>query len=484
MSQLLHLPKEFSQQMSGILDESMLQKLAEALQTEATTSIRLNPLKLSADTVCVANSMGKVAWCNEGYYLKERPAFTFDPLFHAGCYYVQESSSMFLSYVLRQLVQQPVMMLDLCAAPGGKSTVARSVLPQRSILFSNEIHPQRAQVLVENITRFGHEDVIVTQTEASQYAKWGQQFDLILADVPCSGEGMFRKEPTALTQWSTQLVEQCAALQRDIVTDIWQCLRPGGYLIYSTCTYNTRENEDNIAYIAEELGAEVITLTVPSEWHIYGALKGKYNVYRFFPHLTPGEGLCMAVLRKGGNSITYSQPMHKDKKRGKNKSMAAFEKVASETEKECRQWLTDGDPFVLKSQVGKEEMTVWAAHEALADVIENIPSHIRVLQAGIPLAQCKGKQIKPHPYLPLFKNVQTNFDKLNLNIEEAISYLQGNVIVPSNNIEKGWLVAQYQNQNLGLLKHIGTRANNLYPQPWKIKSTHLPDLSTIRVIES
>ena len=279
--------------------------LKDSLDCPSPVSIRLNPFKTGTISPSdIAEALGAegiepVPWCNGGFYLPQRPSFTFDPLFHAGAYYVQEASSMFLDFVLRQLVSEPVTMLDLCAAPGGKSTCALAALPKGSVLYSNEPVKNRASILTENVIKFGHPDITVTNNYAQDYLKAKITFDIILTDVPCSGEGMFRKDPNAVNEWSMQNVESCWKLQRSIVGDIWQCLRPGGILIYSTCTFNAKEDEDNVSWIVDELGAEPVMLEgVRKEWNITGALKGSLPVYRFIPGKTRGEGLFLAVLRK------------------------------------------------------------------------------------------------------------------------------------------------------------------------------------------
>lgn len=248
-----------------------------------------------------------VPWCREGYYLSGRPSFTFDPLFHAGCYYVQEASSMFLEQALRQYVHEPVTMLDLCAAPGGKSTLARSVLPEGSLLVANEVMRNRSQVLAENLIKWGNPGVIVTNNDPADFTELGSLFDVILTDVPCSGEGMFRKDEVAVQEWSIENVDTCWQRQRRILRDIWPCLKTGGLLVYSTCTYNREENEDNVAWITQELGAEVLPLEIQPDWHITGNLIGtEFPVYRFLPHKTTGEGLFMAVLRKTADEPAVS----------------------------------------------------------------------------------------------------------------------------------------------------------------------------------
>ena len=311
-------------------------------------SIRLNKLKTGEGQEQATDGYdGKVAWCHEGVYLSTRPNFTADPLLHAGCYYVQEASSMFVTHVLRQLVKEPVSMLDLCAAPGGKSTAARSVLPEGSLLFANEPMRNRANILSENIQKFGHPDVIVTNNFPRDYKRSKLMFDVVLADVPCSGEGMFRKDSGAVDDWSRTKVDECASLQRDIISDIWNCLKPGGILIYSTCTFNADEDEDNVMWIANNLGADFIKIDTQPEWAITPALtqgqkgetsgngpltsgngetdasgnepsKEQLPCYRFIPGRTRGEGLFMAVLRKHGEWKDNTKET-KDSKKGKDR---------------------------------------------------------------------------------------------------------------------------------------------------------------------
>ena len=278
------------------MGEERLNRFLEALDEESPTSIRMNPSKGS---LTVGES---VPWCPEGYYLEGRPQFTFDPLFHAGCYYVQEAASMFVSHILRQFVKEPVTMLDLCAAPGGKSTAARTVLPEGSLLVSNEPIATRAQILLENITKWGWKDCIVTNNYPRDYRKAKTCFDVILCDVPCSGEGMFRKDPGAISEWSLQNVEKCWRLQREIVADAWECLVPGGLLIYGTCTYNIKENEENVRWIMEEYDAEMLEVPTDPSWGITGSLLEGFSapVYRFIPGFTKSEGLFICALRKRG----------------------------------------------------------------------------------------------------------------------------------------------------------------------------------------
>ena len=299
------LPEDFINLVGPVMGQRLFAGLRRGLDAEPVVSIRLNTVKRPAAGLRVDGACECVEWCKDGFYLETRPNFTFDPMMHAGMYYVQEASSMFLDHVLRRcLDSRPVRMLDLCAAPGGKSTVARAVLPQGSLLVSNEPLRPRAQVLAENMQKFGHPDVIVTNSYPQDFGRSGLCFDVMLADVPCSGEGMFRKDSEAVAAWSMQAVEKCSALQREIVAEAWPCLRPGGLLVYSTCTFNTKENEENVKFICEELGADVIDVGAEASWGITGSLLSGFDVpvYRFIPGITKGEGLFMAVMRKHGQA--------------------------------------------------------------------------------------------------------------------------------------------------------------------------------------
>ena len=287
------------------MGEERLNRFLGAFDEEAPTSIRINPRKISQKNN--RPSVTPVPWCAEGCYLEDRPQFTFDPFFHAGCYYVQEAASMFVTHVVRSLLPScfptgPIEALDMCAAPGGKSTALRTVLPEGSLLVSNEPIPTRAQILLENITKWGWSDSIVTNNYPRDFRKAKTTFDLILCDVPCSGEGMFRRDPATISEWSLQNVEKCWRLQREIVADAWECLTPGGILIYSTCTFNIKENEENVRWIMENYDAEILEIPTDPSWNITGSLLSGFDapVYRFIPGITQSEGLFMAVFKKSG----------------------------------------------------------------------------------------------------------------------------------------------------------------------------------------
>ncbi len=394
------LPEEFISATRRVMGQERFSRFMEAFSEEAPTSIRLNPKWRSVELPAppaLRPLPQPVPWCSEGYYLEGRPQFTFDPLFHAGCYYVQEASSMFICHVLRQLVSEPVAMLDLCAAPGGKSTAAIAVLPAGSTLVSNEPNPTRAQILLENITKWGHEGCTVSNSYPRDFRKARQQYGVILCDVPCSGEGMFRKDPQAIQEWSPQNVEKCWRLQREIVADAWECLAPGGLLIYSTCTFNTKENEENVRWIIEEYDAEPLAIPVEAEWGITGSLLDGFDapVYRFIPGLTRGEGLFMAVMRKSGK------------------------------------W---------KEASGKR-----------TDLPQD--KGIKTITSDFPTG---------------------DFPSVALSYPDALRYLRGEAITLPADSPRGIVTLTYRGIPLGPAKNIGNRANNLYPKPWRIKTTHLP----------
>ena len=437
---MVNLPADFVAETRRIMGDERYNRFVGAFDEEAPTSIRVNP-RIVGDG-CFDGEK-QVPWCSEGYYLNDRPQFTFDPLLHAGCYYVQEASSMFVTHILRNVqcsstseAAKPITMvrsssaglqgkngqcsmvngqwsmvnvqcaLDLCAAPGGKSTALRSVLPDDCVLISNEPMGNRAQILLENVTKWGGPNHIVTNNYPRDFRKAKLKFDLILCDVPCSGEGMFRKDPNAISEWSAQNVEKCWQLQREIVADAWECLNPGGLLIYSTCTYNTKENEENIRWILDTYDAQVLDIPVDPSWNITGSLLEGFNepVYRFIPGITRGEGLFVCALRKN-----------------------------------------------TRKEEGERSKEI-----SSADIIKN--KNLKVLDPGILLPP---SSLLPSP-------------KVDVDYATALKYLRGEALVLPADTPRGIVTITYQGQPLGPAKNIGNRANNLYPKAWRIKSTHLP----------
>ena len=418
---MVQLPAVFTEKTRLLMGEERFERYLQSFEEEPPVSIRLNPMKaspnLSKGREFQVLDGERVPWCRHAYYLKKRPNFTMDPLFHAGCYYVQEASSMFLDEVLRQTSPIPSQggephssplgrlgeALDMCAAPGGKSTLLRSALPKDCVLYSNEPIRNRANILLENVTKWGYENHLVTNNYPKDYRKSKLMFDLILCDVPCSGEGMFRKDEATIREWSEQNVEKCWQLQRDIVDDAWACLNAGGLLIYSTCTFNTKENEENIRYFLEQYDdMEVVPINIQPEWNITGSLLEGFHepVYRFIPGISRGEGLFMCVLRK-------SLPPTPSKRRGRQEALN-----------------------ILTSPL---------RHQTSA--LSHHTSDIRV----------------------------------DLDYKSAISYLRGEALVLPEDTPRGEVTVCFQGHPLGPMKNIGTRANNLYPKEWRIRTTHIPN---------
>ena len=452
------LPNEFTSYTRQLMGEELYHILQDGLSEETPTSIRVNPFKVS-----MPSYSDSVPWCQQGFYLHSRPAFTFDPALHAGLYYVQESSSMFVCEVVRQLIHEPVTMLDLCAAPGGKSTALRSSLPSGSLLFTNEPVKNRASILKENIMKFGHPDVIVTNNLPRDYRKAGLMFDAILADVPCSGEGMFRKDPGSIEEWSIQNVEKCRALQRSIVEDIWPCLQPGGFLIYSTCTFNAHEDEENASWIAEQLGAEFITLDIPEEWHITGSLLSGIPACRFIPGKTRGEGLFLTVLRKKGTQEINRKAAKYAQKEHYNNNVHDL----------TTQWLNGSFSCITEKDFLRAIPTTWTS------LYNNVKSKLHILHAGVGLGTIKGKAVVPDASLALSTSLRADaFPTAELSYLDAIRFLRREPVELPQECPRGFVVVTYMGHPLGFEKNLGTRANNLYPQEWKIKSSYIPDKVT------
>ena len=428
------LPEAFVLRTKLLLGEKW-DAFEQALNTESPTSIRLNPKKMSFEHYCEQNKVvaEKVSWASDAYYLSSRPSFTLDPLFHAGCYYVQEASSMFLEQIIKKHITGKVKVLDLCAAPGGKSTQLSSVLPEESLLVANEVIHSRSYILAENLIKWGNANTIVTNNDPATIGKLTSFFDIIVADVPCSGEGMFRKDPASIGEWSLQNVQLCSERQRRIIADIWSALAPGGLLVYSTCTYNREENEENIEWMCRELGAEIIE-----------------EPHRFMPHQTKGEGFFIAAVRKAG------EKKEKQNKRGATKQ--------SDT---MADWLISPDDFTFLSE-NTISIAIPSVH--LEDY-KQLKSQLKIVSAGIVLGETKGKDFIPAHALAVSNSLSLSaFPALELDKEAALKYLRKEALqMLSPDLPRGHILVTYLNHPLGFIKNIGNRANNLYPQEWRIR---------------
>ena len=452
------LPHDFENMMTDAIGKEEYTLLVEAIGLQPPTSIRINREKVSEETLDFLTNAERVPWCEAGFYLPKRPQFTFNPLLHAGCYYVQEASSMFLAHILKQYISTPITALDLCAAPGGKSTLALSILPEGSLLIANEAMRQRANILAENIIKWGNPNCIVTNNYAEDFHTFTDTFDLIICDAPCSGEGMFRKDSASIGEWSLANVTTCWKRQRDIVKNIWYTLKEGGIFIYSTCTYNPHEDEETVQWISENLGAEQLSCNPLNEWNLT-----ETNTH-FFPHKHKGEGFFISVLRKTSASEQAQEYSHKQKKnKQKNKPLPKFPS-------ELKEKLINPDGFTFSENNG----TFSAFPTAHISLLQQAKDTLKVIHSGIELATTKGKNLQPSHSLALSNSLNRQaFPIADIDYDQAIAYLRTEAIQLPADTPTGYVLITYKGHPLGFAKNIGNRANNLYPSEWKIKSTYI-----------
>lgn len=466
------LKPEFIASLMDVFEPRSAKSLIEALDTEPTTAIRLNKCKLTSLPAEIASDSRQVAWSNgTGYLLAERPQFALLPHWHAGAFYVQEPASMIMAAVATELKKQilvkNIRWLDLCAAPGGKTTAAIASLPDDAFVVANEYDPHRTSILVENVSKWGASNVAITRGDTAWVRKMPESFHVVAVDAPCSGEGMMRKDAQARTQWSQRLVEQCATLQREILGNAWEALMPGGYLIYSTCTFNRHENEDNVAWLLQKYDAELIELPqsiAPDAAHT--TIAG-INALRFMPHITIGEGLFMAVLRKRGELSETKRPKAIRKER-KGRKAALPEQLAA--------WIKNADAYEISQNASGDIMAIPEPFaEFAAELRRNAPA---TLLTGIKIACTKGRDIIPATELALSRIINKEaFPKIRLTISQALDYLhRGNsgameaINASTDNIPKGCVLVEYEDIPLGFVKNIGNRVNNLYPTNWRLRN--------------
>ncbi|MDR2362695.1 MAG: rRNA cytosine-C5-methyltransferase [Prevotellaceae bacterium] len=441
----MSFPIAFEQSLDGLpgVDAGALLR---ALRLATPVSIRYNETKRTTPA-----SATRVPWCNTGVYLPDRPAFTLDPLWHGGAYYVQEASSMVVAQLAGILLSlgERCRVLDLCAAPGGKSTQLASLLPAGGLLVSNEVIRSRVAILLENLVKWGTPNVVVTAADPKQFAALPAFFDLLLVDAPCSGEGLFRKEPEAVHEWSEANVQRCADRQRRIVADAWDALRDGGIIVYSSCTFNRRENEETVQWIIKQLGAERLPLSLDPAWGVVESDAG----YRFYPHRLQGEGFFISVLQK--RSPHTPRPLKAIK--------IPRQAIAASDAAQIRQWLHGAFVPMLKGRL------IYALPQAQQPAIAQLLAHLPVLQAGVPAGERKGTDTAPTAALALSVACRREaFPYVTLLLPEAIRYLRReNIHFPG--APDGYLLVTYDNLPLGFAKKIGRRTNNLFPMQWRIR---------------
>ncbi len=440
---------------------------------EQVVSVRMNPLKLSIGNgqLAIGNQQNfstslevlqqhpstplrAVPWSSSGYYLNQRPSFTLDPLLHAGAYYVQEASSMFLEQALTQTVDlsQPLLVLDLCAAPGGKSTLLQSLISNKSLLVSNEVIQARVNILKENCIKWGGNNVVVTNNDPSAFSKLSGLFDVLVVDAPCSGSGLFRRDADAISEWSEDNVKLCSQRQQRILADAWNCLKEDGVLIYSTCSYSAEEDEEILDWMMTEFNVEVLQLKIDNSWNIdeVETKQAAYG-YRFWPYKVKGEGFFIAAFRKKESTDAVRMKI-------KNTQLASKQEAAV-----AANWLqsTDGLTFIKQGQ------NIAAIPAAWNETIQYLMQELKVRYAGVELGTLAKNDLLPEHALALSTLLKEEIVKVELDLTQALDYLRKNELKIDSE-HKGWALAVYNHFPLGWMKLLGNRINNYYPKEWRI----------------
>lgn len=421
------------------------------------TSIRTNPFKKSAQ-----KTGEQVPWCADGLYLDVRPSFTFDPLFHAGCYYVQEASSMFIAHILKHIKPtDPVKVLDLCAAPGGKSTLLNSAMTADDLLVANEIIKTRVPILADNLSRWGTANTIVTNNDPKDFNRLTGFFDIILVDAPCSGSGMFRKDPAAMDEWSEANVSLCHQRQERILTDVYPALADDGYLIYSTCSYSHQENEDILDWLCTEFELETVRIPINKEWGIVETQSPAKQAwgYRFYPGKVKGEGLFASVLKKkesSGNLLSFKN------NRNQKVDNTAFEQIKGYINK-------PEDYYFFK--VNEDWLAINNQHRESLNLLQH---HLYIKKSGVRIGKLAGRDLIPDHELALSTIVNKDAVlQTELSYDDAILYLRReNLNIDAD--KKGWSLMTYQGEALGWAKLLPNRVNNYYPKELRILAPRPP----------
>jgi NOL1/NOP2/sun family putative RNA methylase len=400
------------------------------------------------------NLKDPVPWCDNAFYLEERPQFTLDPLLHAGAYYVQEASSMFLWEALKQTFEQnsPIKILDLCAAPGGKTTLLASYF-KNALIVSNEIIKSRANILYENVTKWGSENIVITNNDAADFKRLKNYFDLIVVDAPCSGSGLFRKDANAIDEWSKNNVQLCSQRQQRILADIYSSLKHDGILIYSTCSYSEEEDETISDWLIDDFKFNAIQLQADHELNITETQSPKHKAfgYRFWPHKVKGEGFFIAAFRKNDED-NYSKQNHFSLSPASQKEINFLKEHVTEND-----WV-----FFKQNEI------IRAIHKQWNNDIALLQKNLYLKKAGIQLGEIKGSDLVPHHELALSVIMNANVKKIELTRDQALQYLRKKELSLSAEY-KGWALSTFKNFPLGWIKILHNRVNNYYPAEWRIR---------------
>ena len=417
-------------------------------------SIRINPKKITSPPYPDAE---KIPWSSTGYYLPQRPSFTLDPFFHAGAYYVQEASGMFIEQCIQQTsdLSSSLKILDLCAAPGGKSTLIQSLISRDSLLVSNEVIKTRVGVLIENISKWGDENIIVTNNDPRDFSRLENYFDVMVVDAPCSGSGLFRRDPGAIDEWSTDAVETCCMRQQRILSDAYGCLKQHGILIYSTCSYSPEENEDISDWLVLNHGLSSLKISTDARWNIIETKSKERQAfgYRFFPDKLRGEGFYVACFRKNDGEPAQLSKV----KKSKGVKVTAAERAI------ILPWIKEN----VRVNFYRNGDEVYAFPSSMEEDLLAIHANLYIKKAGVPVGKLVRDELLPAHELSLSGLLNDKLLTISLKKDEALQYLRKEEVTIKEDY-KGWALVKYERQNLGWIKMLANRVNNYYPKEWRI----------------
>ena len=449
------LPVAFKELMRKQLGAEEAEHLFEALDSVSPVAVRLNLAKCG--DAGVWSDGEAIAWSRNGRKLKERPSFTLDTAFHAGAYYVQEAASQFIDHIVAGEPLQGKRVLDMCSAPGGKTTIYSTAVGVDGLVVANEYVRSRANILADNVRKWGMSNVLVTNNAPEHIAQFEGWFDLVAVDAPCSGEGMFRKEEVAREEWSIDAVKMCAARQLSIVREAWQSLKAGGLFIYSTCTFNDEEDEGLLRTFIDEMG-DVFEpsqrVEIDDAWGVVRGEVGAFQTFRFFPHKTDSEGLFVAVARKA-EATTQRTP------KARKKVMQEVDKVSR---RELMRWLQDADQYAFAMVAD----TIYAYRTEQFKAVQALSEGLTAIYSGVAMGQIFKGKLKPDWALSQY--VGLNRDAVaveELDEQRALDYLRKKDIAVGDMVE-GMNLMTHNGRALGFAKKVGARCNNLYPNSLKI----------------